>query len=412
MSQDNQIYAAVAVSAGLVAITFFRPFKNSVTFVVACFYFFFAFGPVINYLRDEPIYAGIVVERIPQSGLLFTLALAGLALSTALVRQRSSFEMTAMFASTPQYVMLPIIYMLVTAITVAVILTSGISLAALSKRDKIDAVGSEIHYGLLLVHLIVLSTYLLLPATSAGKRPYFILLGVYALYCAVTHERDILFLGITILLMHSLIHGKIVSLRSVIAGAVSIWTASFLFNWRSGGGYPILTDVLNEGSLLFADSRVLYLVPESISHFGGSTYVNAITSLLPGTFYQSNFSTSSWLVEQYGASANSGYGFSLEAEAYLNYGYWAVPIVFVLVGSIQRCLVNRIDRHPVFAYQSVFFTVSLMYSIRNDMLTLLKANVYAAGFFLVLHGMAKLAERHGPKVESHIGQPRLIGDTE
>ena len=90
--------------------------------------------------------------------------------------------------------------------------------------------------------------------------------------------------------------------------------------------------------------ETMILVPSNYGHLYGSSYLYALTWLIPG-FLTNNVwqkaSMNNWIdTVRY---TGSGWGFSTTAEAYFNFGFAGV-LVFIIVGLAVGKLFKGLDR--------------------------------------------------------------------
>src|SRR4029077_13194471 len=85
-------------------------------------------------------------------------------------------------------------------------------------------------------------------------------------------------------------------------------------------------------SNLFVASRVVEWVPAEAPFEHGMTYVHTAVKLVPSFVLPEirQESLLAWFKERYAPTSQSGYGFGMEAEAYLNFGFLGPVVVFGL----------------------------------------------------------------------------------
>jgi hypothetical protein len=224
----------------------------------------------------------------------------------------------------------------------------------------------------------------------------------YVLYCLLTWERDFIFPLFSIFLHVNVLRGGtfwgVAKIGSIAAAAASLGTWLFLVRGDHAVG-ELGISILNQGSLLFVNTYFLQLLEEGVGPFYGFTYWNALLNLFPHWIVSTDFNTLSWFHAQYAPRGESGYGFGLDAEAYLNFGVSGVVCVFLVLGSFQRFVFNRIGKSSFYLYFSVFFTGFLMYSLRNDSLALIKGSIYAILFFWLIIIASVVLRRVGRRRE-------------
>lgn len=368
---------------------------NNVLFVVAAYFFFFAFGPVVSLLHGTGVYFGTRVDYAPQAALGFLFALVGVLMADVLLPQRRSFSMENLVARVHSRgygryaaaLVMSAAFMLITATLHLQVLLGG------SKREKISVMPG--HYTVLLLQACLLAGYFATYSSVKLRRLYYANALVYLIYCLLTSERDFLLLILSISVHRLLLSGRVISARTMLAGAALIAFGAFLFTLRSHQAFAA-TAVLNQGSLLFVDTYVISLVPTTVPFAYGATYLSSFHNVLPfGIGSNGNPTLSQWLVNTYAPGSSTGYGFSLSAEAYLNFGLLAVPVVYGLIAAVQRVLVNRTDRSLGGSYASIFFLFYFLYAVRGESVQLLKAAVYAAVVFAVLFAALPVGRRGG-----------------
>ncbi len=339
---------------------------------VAAYFFLFGFGPVVNYLLGGSIYFGTNTALIGRAALGLLLAFAGVLVAGLLLRQRDDI---AAPTTTHRYPLLPVILAGLTLYATTILVLGGSSFFAGSKLDRIDVAGPG-HYDYLLFEMFACAAYYMAEGSSVGRFTYRLNFAVYVIYCLSTGERDFVFVLFTLILHRELTRGGSFA-RPVGYGALLLLGAVLIVSFR-GDGPADTTQVLNQGSVLFVDTWVMTRVPviEPFAH--GMTYWHALLNLVPGP---QEPPLAQWLVDRYAPGSDSGYGFSLTGEAYLNFGLVGIPVVFAGLTAVHRLLINRIDRAPIYGYASVLFTVAWMYGFRGESGGLLKTCVYGLVFY-------------------------------
>lgn len=385
MSQVSVIYACLMLSGGLLATMYRRSRGRSLLFYLAAFFALFAYGPVVNYVLGNTIYFGTQVRYIGEACVGFTLALAGLATADVLVGQRADCphdpnpDPSRLYQFFPPVLVALIVY---GAVMTARLTQSG---AAANKLVLIGLAGPG-HRIFLLIEICAVSTYFLSTRTRLLRCLWSLNAVVYVAYCLVSAERDFIFVLFSVFLHRQiLVSGRGLSRSVVVVGLGSIIAASLLFARRAGEALD-LAGVLNQGSLLFVDTFVIGWVPRHVDYAYGETYVQAIATLPPSWIHRSDIpSLSEWLVSLYAPGSSGGYGFSLSAEAYLNFGLVGIYPVFLLLGLTQRAIVNRFGRSEWCTFFSVFMLAAVLYAIRGDSSQLIKLMIYGAVFFAAIY---------------------------
>lgn len=377
--------AYLTISAALLAVMYRRGGGTNVLFYVGAFFALFAYGPVVNHLLGNSIYFGIDVRFVDEASAGFAIAIAGLAAADMLNLQTSKASVDVAPDSDRLYQFYPPLLALLIVYGVIVI---GRVLPNILTGNKLEqiALAGPMHGIYLVIELCAVSTYFIARRTLLLRRLYLLNGVVYVAYCLATSERDFLFVLFSVLLHRQLLvrHRK-VSVKLLLAGVGATFAASFLFATRTGQNLDI-TGVLNQGSLLFVDSFVLGEVPRNIDYAYGATYLQSLLTLPPIWIYDSGVpSLSSWLVSRYAPGSENGYGFSLSAEAYMNFGKVGIFAVFFLVGLVLRAAINKFDRSDWRSYFSVYLVACTLYALRGDSSQLAKLLLYGAIFFTVIH---------------------------
>jgi hypothetical protein len=383
VSTSGSTWLPLVLGAGLLLLILVTGTRRNVLAYVGLYFFVFAFGPVINHVTGARIYFGTTVEQIPKAAMGFALALLGMLLAAFVIRQRDDFAETPAEPEKRTYPLVPVVLWTLTAYSAAIVLFRGPAMLGANKLIQV-ALAGPFHYEYLLVQLCACSLYFLAWRSPAGRVAFVANFLGYLVYSLTTSERDFIFVLFSLVLHHQLL--RPVRLRRLaLMGAALLWVASALFALRSGGGGVRTADVLNQGSLLFVDTFVMQLVPGSMPLLYGHSYLDAVTGLLPFGLGGVSISLTQWLVNTYAPGSSSGFGFSLTAEAYLNFGLLGIPVVFAVLTATHRWLVNRIDTGHVFAYTSVLYTTAWMYAFRGESATFVKTVAAGLLMYLVIH---------------------------
>ncbi|BCB83840.1 O-antigen polysaccharide polymerase Wzy [Phytohabitans suffuscus] len=385
------LVAAVAATAAMLVVGG----RRDLLAYLAAYMLVFGFGPVVNYLVGDPVYGGVVLDEVGRAAAGMCLALLAMLVVGALYRQRETFDRHRLAASGRAYPLVPLLLLALSGYAVVVLVLSGPELLSGSKLDRVAAAGPW-HYEFLLVELLACSLYFIAVRTPGGRALYWAHMGCYIAYCLATAERDFIFVLFSLLLHTQLFRRRIASVPRLVLPAVGLLLcATYLVHLRQGSGTD-LTQVLNQGSVLFVDTFVMDLVPAVMPHLHGLTYLSAVTGLVA-----TEPTLTSWLVDAYAPGSGSGYGFSLTGEAYLNFGLAGIPVVFALLAYTQRWLTNRCDLGQFPAFVSVLFTICLMYGFRGESATFLRTMVDG----LVLYGLVHVTSIHDRRQPSRRWHP-------
>jgi hypothetical protein len=155
----------------------------------------------------------------------------------------------------------------------------------------------------------------------------------------------------------------------------------FEANTAEGSDNMVIAIMGELGGTMRTLLETMLLVPSDFNHLYGSSYLYALTWLIPG-FLTNNIwlkaSMNNWIdTVRY---TGSGWGFSTTAEAYFNFGYAGV-LVFLIVGFAVGKLFKGLGRdlfekNPVeFALSFILFNRLLIFS-RIDFLSSVPTVVY------------------------------------
>lgn len=352
---------------------------------VCLFYFYFAFGPVIGYLMGFPIYFGTPQEYIPEASLIFFIGIATLILVSFLLPPKKEFYLEKV-QGVNLNTLKPLIYFscfYAAAVTGSIAVRGG----DLSKVQKISLLSPVIHYSYLMIQLYLISFFFLVKKSKIWKL-FLVNFTLYVLYSLAIGERDFIFPLISIMIHQYVFFerkkGGLLKLAFASVGLTLIAISIFFFRDASQAFDGITAAALNQGSLLFINTYTLKLLNERVDYFMGYTYLNTLMNLLPGWIYRTDFNTLDWFKSLYAAKSDSGYGYALDAEGFLNFSYFGVVLTFSSIGIFLRKITYKIGTHPYYTYMSVFLTAFTMYSLRNDSLAFIKGSLYATFFFFII----------------------------
>lgn len=375
ISDPSVVWLIVGAFTVVLGFLFVRSKGRDLLVYVMAFYLYFAFGPIINRLLGLDIYRGILEEQIGPAVAIMTLALCGMLTVAVLVPPR--FPSTGHdFTAGRKYPLLTLFIVALSAYALTMLVLVGPSTMGLDKHGVIATIGPQLHYSYLTLQFYAVAAYLLVDRQSATHVAYWANVLLFVGYCMMTGERDFIFAVGAVIVGRFAAGRSRISARHVILAAGAVWIATTMFAQRMSDTTVDLGVVLNQGSILFIDSSVASLVPDYVPFMGGWSYLNSAFALLPSFIYDNQFYLLDWFVQQFAPGSRSGYGFSLSAEAYLNFGYLGVPIVFASIALIHRWVTNRMDRHPILAAVAVLYTGWLLYAFRGDSLQLFKGVAY------------------------------------
>jgi hypothetical protein len=400
MMESATIAAVLLIAVSITAISFAVGGGRDALPYMLAYFVFFSFGPVVNYLTGGEIYHGTVTALIAKASVGLLLAVLGMGLVSFAIRTPSyQIRGIALQARQRNYLGAVIALWLLTTYAAVVLVARGPALLAGDKLSRIAAAG-PLHATFLTVQLCVCCLYFVASRTPRGKVAYWSNMTLYIAYCLATQERDFLFVLFSLMLHVQIFRVKPMGGKLFTAGAASALAATVLLNFRSGDGIGA-AQVLNQGSVLFVDTYVMHLIPAGEAHLYGKSYVDAFSSLLPNRLLSDPESLTNWLANHYAPGAPGGYGFSLTAEAYMNFGIIGIPVVFLIMSCFQRLLVLRIDRGYLWSYLSMLYLIVWMYTVRGESVVVIRMLAYGLVLFGLVHVTSLFSDRRG----SFVGSP-------
>jgi oligosaccharide repeat unit polymerase len=146
-------------------------------------------------------------------------------------------------------------------------------------------------------------------------------------------------------------------------------------------------------SNLLVFTNVTQWVPDEQPYFYGESYLDSVLNLIPG--YPIGETLMSWFKRNYEYQGRSGFAFSMDAEAYVNFGWIGPAIVFLVWGAILGHLYRRskvrTGVNTVFLW--VLTLTSSIFAIRAFSLPLIKIAVYGAIGSRLLWFVAQAADQ-------------------
>ena len=130
-------------------------------------------------------------------------------------------------------------------------------------------------------------------------------------------------------------------------------------------------------------SNIISMVPDAFPYFYGKSYFYSLMSFVPFDIFETKQMTPAlWFAENYVFQGNSGLDFCLEAEAYMNFGFLGVPVIFSFISIAYSFFYSKYKNGS-----SVFFLVIypplfvvMLQSVRTHSLTVFKS---LAAFFIL-----------------------------
>lgn len=365
MSSLQLVWLSIVVSATSVFALFLRGGKRDVLPYLAAYFMFFGLGPAINFAGHQKIYHLIDIDDLGKASLGIALAIAGMAVTGLLLPANSQRTHPIETPNEPrQFPLVPVALFGLTAYALVVITLRGPEMLQVDKHARI-ALAGDWHYKFLLLQFFACSLYFVTRRRTVDRVAYWANLACYIAYCLATRERDFIFVIFALLLYRQARRRRgSLTVLGATAGA-AILLATFLASMRSKKEFGV-NSALNEGSVLIVDTFVVGLVPARVQYLMGQTYVDALLNLFPTFLVGERGSLSAWLLETVAPTSRSGWGFSLTAEAYLNFGPLAIPVVFGALTAIQRWLAARAPHGHFATYASILFTLVWMYNFRGE----------------------------------------------
>lgn len=146
---------------------------------------------------------------------------------------------------------------------------------------------------------------------------------------------------------------------------------SYILNEYVGSKNPIFELIYEMGNTMNVTGWVILLVPAARNFLYGASYFTSLLTLIPNVFWNIHPAVKAgtladWLVMSIDpsfAEIGGGYGFSIFAEAYMNFGYYFSLLFIFVVGMIVMKFIlwgwkeDRIARRLV---RATFFSFSLV----------------------------------------------------
>jgi len=166
---------------------------------------------------------------------------------------------------------------------------------------------------------------------------------------------------------------------------------------------PVTSSVAEMGSSLQTVAYTIDLVPSYRPYDYGVQYVYSLLTVFPNFFWAihptiAHGTPAAWLVQTVApdvATAGGGLGYSLIAEAYLNFGYWGVPVILLLLGYIYVRFVTwgAWSEDPAkIAVVAVFLSFFMIYA-RADSTTMIRPLIW---YVLLPYGLVLILRKRVP----------------
>jgi hypothetical protein len=330
------------------------------------------------------------------------------------------------------------------------VVSLGARWGELTTIGKLDAGASSdlwvrVHYAVSLVLLAVLPAIIVVDQ-RIERRPFprrsQLVLGALGLLGLLEGERDVV-LALLMLPIAWSTAGvlaararRIGTMRQMLRACAALAIAAVVLvglEWaRSGGALSwsaqvsaisdrareesVVQSVLGLGSNLFITSRVVEWVPQEIPYRWGETYLHTTVNLIPSFLLPDlRFeSLLTWFKERYAPTSQTGYGFGMEAEAYLNFGLLGPLLMFGLWSfGLSRLHdgARRLPQAVLYRYAFTFMVPFSLYCIRGDSLMWAKGFLYAAGIVWLLariSGVRRLVRKTAAPRRVRAASPAIV----
>ena len=433
------LMAALATAGPVLALrrrARFGPFHPALAFGVP--YCVVTSGPVIRYLAYGTAPYGIKPEMLNGAMLVAVAAQAGILLgcgASGLFRRRPA---SYVYLRSPARLRPRVGWLCAVALALAAsaLAARWADLTTVGKLDlgAADSFWSRLHYAsfflvLALVPAVVVADQMV--ERRAAPILTKAVVGALAVLCLLEGERDVVLALLMIPISWLAVrrdgerHGGRVTRRArwkrwraVVHGGIAFAAVAGLLavmQWARGANgltpsaqlaslreatreESVVQAILGLGSNLFVVSRVIEWVPDELPYEGGMTYVHTLGNLAPSFLLPQlrQGSLLTWFKERYAPTSQSGYGFGMEAEAYLNFGLLG-PVVVFAVWTLVLCRLHdgyaSLPRALLYRYAYTFFLPFSLYCMRGDSLMCVKGATYSVGLVWLVATLARAVVR-------------------
>ena len=336
-------------------------------------YFYSAVLPAASYIAGSQIYSGIDPRYIPDALFLSLLCLGGLLVAGLLTQFRTTA--IAPLAWDPEG---PgkIPTLIAGAVFLIIFLTAvyNIDIFFMPKSSDTGAMAG-LHYRVLLLASVFCCVFISMYWRTGGVGAF----GIIALtfYCLIFKERDFFLAALLAALV--LYSRKKIGKKSIMAiAAIGLAAFSYLSVGRSVvfESFDIST-FANQGSNLFVNTFVTRYFENANAedYYLGQTYYASFVDTLTFGYLPFRPTLANWLAEEYaGFWSTGGYGFSIEAEAFMNFGYYGAFALFLAIGiflhQAESLAMRGYRSGRIMLGWSIMF---LMYGIRGESLNIFKS---------------------------------------
>ncbi len=164
---------------------------------------------------------------------------------------------------------------------------------------------------------------------------------------------------------------------------------------RNGIVESLISSIASVGFSVFPLAKTMEIVPLYENYRYGITYLMALTTVFPNLFFeihpaQKYSALASWLMKS--LNMTYGPGYSMPAEAYINFGWFPLPIMLLAGYLIARLLYitkdNRNDPFRVFVAM-MFFFMNITLPRREFLGVVRDIAYYIIPAYLVLKGISR-----------------------
>jgi len=352
-------------------------------------YFYFCFGPYIAFMLDIPIYSGIKTDELLQSSLVFFLAIFALSVTPSNFLSTIKTPYEILIKSPKLIQQSTFLLMAVPVLIVFAFAFMRIGFSPLDKVQRIQAVGI-LHYVILTLWPLFLFCYLTVSPLkimeNKTKTRFVVVVLFYFSYCFYMGERD--FALIAVPLYFWFYKGKTLAIWKLF---LFVLIGGAVFTLMSGGRSSEfdasgLGSFLNQGSNLMVTSNIIAWLEHGIDKWWGMSYISSFFNMLSLGAIKLTQPLAIWFSQNYSSAANDGaYGFSLEGEVLLNFGFAGVPIVFAMIAvCISAAFKGYEQDKPFGTLMTYFILFYFIYAIRGESLIIFKSFIYCCLIFFVL----------------------------
>ncbi len=387
------------MSASVIPALLVRWARGDVTdprVVFPLLYFVLTSGPALWVALGGEFYVGIEVDQLPHVFTVCTGAvLAFVAGASIAIRGRATApppRVEAPDLRVPRWVALVALTGLLLAYGYASLSLKGSSTAALKAETlyRGDPLALRLYYLLSAACFVAGTLVVVLDSAVRRGRVSVEMAAIFLLYAGLqawNDEREISLIVVGWLVMNARHQRRRMLIAVGLGTAIFVAGVAFLragsnlddrLRLAEGGSTGDVVEALltKSSSNLFVLSKISVWVPEREPLRYGATYVDAVLSFTPGA---PSRGLSDWFKDRYARGSTSGYGFAMDAEAYLNFGWIGPALVFALWGAGLGVLYQRTRRATATWFSHFLWILMLTYSafaIRADSRALLKILVY------------------------------------